>query len=177
MTKFLRNLLWFPNIIHNYKKFTFEVLPDVISQRLGPTQAAKPAFKCGLTCQFTSQMVSVTFGNPEMVLSTTWNQVPWCNKHGHRHSGSGRVGWPILSVCLFLVSEMTSVYLRLIDFVSHNMIISWYVLCINMSLVILIIFLSPLIAAFLSLREMCELPMHHAYILHCAVCTRRNFNK
>jgi len=82
--------------------------------------------KHGLTPQFTSQVVSVTFGNPGMVLSTTWNQLPWYNEHGHRHnsimvSGSGQVaeGWPILSVCSFLVSEMSSVYLQLIDFVSQ----------------------------------------------------------
>jgi hypothetical protein len=67
-------------------------------------------------------------------------------------SGSGCVaeGWPILSRS-FLVSEISSVYLQLIDFVSHNVIICWYVLCIHMTLVILIIFLSPSIAAFLSL--------------------------
>jgi hypothetical protein len=67
--------------------------------------------------------------------------------------GSGQVaeGWLMLSVRSLFVSEMFSVHLRLIHFVSCDAIISWYVIRIHMTLVIPSIFLSPLIAAFLSL--------------------------
>jgi hypothetical protein len=91
--------------------------------------------KHDLTRRFASQMVSVTFGNLGIVLGTIWNHVPRYNERGHGHDsimvfGSGRVAerWAILSVRSLLVSEMSSVCLRLIDFVSHNVIITWYVL-------------------------------------------------
>jgi hypothetical protein len=68
-------------------------------------------------------------------------------------SGSGRVaeGWSKLPVPSFLVSEMSFVHLRLISSVSHDVIISWYVVRIHMTLVRLILFLSPSTVPFLSL--------------------------
>jgi hypothetical protein len=64
-------------------------------------------------------------------------------------------GWPIQPIRSLLVSEMSSVHLRPIDFVSHDVIVSWYVIRIYLTLVILILFHSPSIAAFLSLNAMC----------------------
>ena len=45
MTKFLKNFLWFPIIIHNYKKFTFEVFPDVEELQVTRTEEAQLACK------------------------------------------------------------------------------------------------------------------------------------
>ena len=138
--------------------------------------------KHGLALRVSSQTIGITFGNPGTVLSTTQNWILWYNKHRHGHnasmmSGSSQVaeGWPMLSVCSLLVLEMSSFCLQLIDFVSCDVIVSRYFICIHMTLVILSIFLSPLITAFLS-NLTYQLHMHTLYILHCAVCTQCNFN-
>jgi hypothetical protein len=56
-----------------------------------------------------------------------------------------------VSVGLFLVSQTSSVYLQLIAAVSHDVIISWYVTHIHLTLLILILFPSPSAGPFLNL--------------------------
>jgi hypothetical protein len=81
------------------------------------------------------------------VLPGTWNldttsldmgvTIAWC---------SGAVGWwrdyKMCQLVSFLVSDIYCANLQLLAAVLHDVIISWYVICIHLSLVILILFLS-----------------------------------